>query len=105
MKQHTKVGILGVVAVFALLVIIAVSAAAFGYNNSREKGQLQMHGMMLAGHENMKEMHQEMTRNMGPELKKQLDSMHEKCEKSITDDSNEFAETMMHGRVNNEYNA
>ncbi len=86
MKQNTSIGMIGVLTVLFLAAVIALSAVVYGYSDSREKGEWKMHGTMSVMHEDMAEMHREMTRSLSPELKKQMDAMHETCEKYLSDE-------------------
>ena len=78
-----------------LTAVITLSAVVYGYSDSMEKGEIKMHGTMSAMHGGMADLHREMTGSLNPELRKQMDTMHEACEKYIRNEGAGASALMM----------
>ena len=90
MDKSAKKGIVSLVLALALIALLAFSAAAYGKKSSngrmRDIGSMgDMNGNMkdMMGGKGMDAMHKQMTVNLDPELRNQMDGMHEACTSSI----------------------
>lgn len=88
-KKGKKSGNWIVIAFAAALLSLVAIAYASGTNTNHASGNNMMDMM---GGNRMEQMHKQMTKNLEPELKKQMDEMHEECEKLH---EGSFEESMM----------
>ncbi|HIJ18554.1 TPA: hypothetical protein HA372_02585 [Candidatus Woesearchaeota archaeon] len=80
-KKELSVAALAAAAI-ALLAFVAV-AYAQGDDRNHEQRHAGEKGMMdMMGGNEMDELHKQMTRNLDPPSREQMDKMHEMCEKS-----------------------
>jgi hypothetical protein len=87
-----KTSVLGI---FSALLLVAVAAGAYAHGQTPESStsRWNMMGHMISL-EDMDEMHESMTEGLDPELKEQMDLMHEGCTGSFSGGG-----SMMGGRM------
>ena len=80
--------------IFAVAAIALLSLAAFAYAQEFQKGHISNNNMMdMMGGKGMDQMHKQMTKNLNPETREQMDKVHGQCEKLHEEKS--FKEGMM----------
>ena len=83
MEKQGKNLINWIVIAVAAVALLSLAAIAYARENSN-KGPMPDNGMMdMMGGKGMDAMHKQMTVNLDPELRNQMDGMHEACTSSI----------------------
>ena len=81
MKKQGKKSVNWIVLAVAAVALFSLAAVAYAQENSN-KNRMPGNDMMdMMGGKGMEQMHRQITKNLDPELREQMDKMHEQCEK------------------------
>src|SRR3989338_5086519 len=95
MKKQGRKSINWIVAAVAAVALLSLVAIAYAQENNNKNHMSDNDMMDMMGGKGMNEMHKQMTKNLDPELKGQMDKMHEQCEK--LHENEEFGNNVMQG--------
>ncbi|MEK6983329.1 MAG: hypothetical protein AABX33_02050 [Nanoarchaeota archaeon] len=87
MKKQGRKSINWIVVAVAAVALLSLIVIAYAQENNN-KNHMPDNGVMdMMGGKGMEAMHKQMTKNLDPELREQMDKMHEQCENLHEDKS------------------
>src|SRR3989344_5213544 len=89
MKKQGRKTINWIIIAVAAIALLSLAAIVYAQENNNKNPMSGNDMMDMMGGKGMDEMHKQMTKNLDPELRDQMDKMHKTCKQGMKEDDSE----------------